>query len=292
MPEQTSGPSAKPSGALGPLLAPYAVVAILPEAGSTAAALAGLEAVGSILPSASLRAVHIEVDPYRLVADDEEISLQLLREKREGTSSERAAAVERVFTDWARTSPAASRVKWERLVGAEESTAVEIVRDCDLCIIGRPRNMDGQDALHGALFSHHLLLVVPPGLRALPHDFCRRIAVGWKPVKQVDQAMLLALPFLRHAEEVTLVTVDQPAGSYAHDHVLRLVQGLGVKPELRMARSSGRSVAATLAAEALAVNASVLVAGAYRHGQLIEELFGGVTQELLEESQLPVFMAH
>jgi nucleotide-binding universal stress UspA family protein len=268
------------------------VIAILAEPASARAALFGLEAVASLLPSASLRAVHIEVDPHGLVADDEEISVQMLREVREGPSSERAAAVEGIFNDWASMSPAAPRVALEKLAGSEETLAAEVTGDCDLCIVGRPHNMDGRDALHAALFSHHLLLVMPPDLQAPPAGFCRHIAVGWKPVPQVDQAMLLGLPFLRRAEEISLISVDQPAEAFAHDHVLRLLQQMGVDARIRMANSAGRSVAQTLLAEAHDMEADALFAGAYRHGELIEELFGGVTLELLRESDLPLFMAH
>jgi nucleotide-binding universal stress UspA family protein len=268
------------------------VIAILAEPASARSALFGLEAVGSLLPSASLQAVHIEVDPHGLVADDEEISVQMLREAREGPSSERAAAVERIFNDWTSTSAAAPRVALRKLVGAEETLAAEAVRDCDLCILGRPYNMDGRDALHAALFSHHLLLVMPPDLQEPPTDFCRHIAVGWKPVPQVDQAMLLGLPFLRRAEEVSLISIDQSAEAFAHDHVLRLLQQMGVDARIRMVSSAGRSIAEALLAEAQDMEADALFAGAYRHGEFIEGLFGGVTFELLRGSDLPLFMAH
>jgi nucleotide-binding universal stress UspA family protein len=288
---KAGNPPGIPPGGDAPL-APYTAIAILAEPASARSALFGLEAVASLLPSASLRAVHIEVDPRSLIADDEEISVQMLRETREGSSAERAAAVERIFNEWARSSPAAPRVSLQKLVGSEEVLAVQAVQDCDLCIIGRPHNMDGQAALHGILFSHHLLLVMPPDLRGPPTDFCRHIAVGWKPVPQVDQAMLLGLPFLRRAQAVTLVSVDQSAEAFTHDHVLRLLEQMGVEARIRMASSGGRSVTKTLLAEAHAVDADAMFAGAYRHGELFEEIFGGVTLELLRDGDLPLFMAH
>jgi nucleotide-binding universal stress UspA family protein len=67
---------------------------------------------------------------------------------------------------------------------------------------------------------------------------------------------------------------------------------MGVEARIRMASSGGRSVTKTLLAEAHAVDADAMFAGAYRHGELFEEIFGGVTLELLRDSDLPLFMAH
>jgi nucleotide-binding universal stress UspA family protein len=269
-------------------------VAIMPEAEGARATLLGLQAVASLLPSATLSALHIEVDPKHLIADDEEIVLQMLRESREGTSADRAARVRKAFDDWSGSAGAiGERTAWRKLVGAEERTAIQAPRDADLVIIARPRNMDGRDALHGILFSHHLVLVVPSNWTEMPKQFCRRVAVGWKPVKQVEQAMLLGLPFLRDADRVFLLAVDQADDTYSHDYVLRIVQQMGVASEIHRLQSAGRSVGSTLIEGARNLGADALLVGAYRHGQLIEQIFGGVTRDVLEAgSDLPIFMAH
>ena len=272
--------------------AAYIVTAMLPDAESAKSALSGLEAVAAVLPSATLKALHIEVDPKKLTADDEEIAFQMLREKREGSSGRRAAEVKRVFDEWSGAASVGQSVQWNKLVGAEEPTAVRAIQDSDLVIVGRPRNMDGRDALHGVLFSHHLLLVMPSIIQAAPKSLFRHIAVGWKPVKQVDEAMLLSMPFLKQAERVTLLAVDQPTDSYSHDHVLRVIQQMGITSRLHPVPSRGRSIGRALIEEAHAIGADALLVGAFRHGQLVEEIFGGVTRDLLATCDLPLFMAH
>ena len=44
--------------------------------------------------------------------------------------------------------------------------------------------------------------------------------------------------------------------------------------------------------EAIAVDADMLVLGAYGHSRARELLFGGVTRELLAASSIPLLMAH
>jgi nucleotide-binding universal stress UspA family protein len=45
-------------------------------------------------------------------------------------------------------------------------------------------------------------------------------------------------------------------------------------------------------AEAHALGADLIVAGAFGHARLWEKMLGGVTQELLTRMRLPIFMSH
>ena len=52
------------------------------------------------------------------------------------------------------------------------------------------------------------------------------------------------------------------------------------------------SIADTLQAKAREVGADLLVAGAFGHPKLWEKLLGGVTRDLLDRMDLPIFMSH
>ncbi|MDE1917226.1 MAG: universal stress protein [Sphingomonadales bacterium] len=47
-----------------------------------------------------------------------------------------------------------------------------------------------------------------------------------------------------------------------------------------------------IASEAQALGADLIVAGAYRHGEIIEWLAGGTTRHLLAAAKLPLLLAH
>jgi nucleotide-binding universal stress UspA family protein len=271
----------------------FAVAAILTDARSAIATLRGLEALSKLLPAAKLMALHVEVDPSRLVADDEEVGIQRLREHSEGTAHQRAVDVRKAFDSWWHSSGSAGlHTTWRQLDGAEERSVVEATRNVDLVVLARPRNIDASDALHATLFHHHLVLIMPPSWEVQPHMLCRHVAVGWKPCRQVDQALLLSLPCLKAAERVSLLAIDQPTADYSHDHVLRVLREMGIEPRLHRITSGGQTVGRALLEETRRLGADTLVAGAYRHGELIEQIFGGVSQELIEHSEIPVFLAH
>jgi nucleotide-binding universal stress UspA family protein len=295
----TGGGSRQPAAEKGPsqrdashLPVSYTIAAVLPEAATAPSVLHGLEQLAKLLPAARLVALHVEVDPRHLVADDEEIVVQRLREKREGTAAERAVAVRKVFDEWWHSNGSiGARTTWRKLVGAEETALIQAMKDIDLAILPRPGNLDSQDALHAAIFSHRLVLIMPPSAAA-GTGFCRHVAIGWKPGKLVDEVVLLSMPILRIAERVTLLAIDQQDADFSHDYVLRTLVELGVEPELIRIDSSGSQVGHRLLDEARRIGAGSLIVGAYRRGQMIEQILGGVTRELVAQSDIPLFLAH
>jgi nucleotide-binding universal stress UspA family protein len=118
--------------------------------------------------------------------------------------------------------------------------------------------------------------------------------VAWDGSAQAARAANDALPFLRAADLVEVVSVvgekDLPtsaAGAAFAPHLARH----GVRVSAIDVPVVGE-VAETLRGRAGEVGADMLVMGAYRHSRLQEWFLGGVTQSLLNRSPLPLFLAH
>ncbi|KQO89663.1 universal stress protein UspA [Methylobacterium sp. Leaf90] len=141
------------------------------------------------------------------------------------------------------------------------------------------------------LYGGRPVIAVPSG-----HDVfaARRIIVAWDGSAQAARAANDALPFLRAAEAVEIVSVGDEAESD------EAVPGAEFAPHL--ARHGVRisvndlpkreSVAATLRTQAGLFRADMIVMGAYRHSPIREFFFGGVTRSLLRGSPTPLFLAH
>ena len=65
----------------------------------------------------------------------------------------------------------------------------------------------------------------------------------------------------------------------------------GVNVVVDQLPSGGRRVQDVLNSHALEVGADLIVMGAYGHSRLRERVFGGVTQSMLEECEVPVLIA-
>jgi nucleotide-binding universal stress UspA family protein len=136
------------------------------------------------------------------------------------------------------------------------------------------------------------LVVVPPGQEVFR---ARRIVLAWDGSGRAARAAADALPFLRAAETVEVVAVmgekdlaDTVTGADIAPHLSRH----GVHVEIRPLPALNGDVAETLRNHATLTHADMIVMGGYVHSRLRELVFGGVTQSLLKQSPVPLFMAY
>ncbi|MFH6783291.1 MULTISPECIES: universal stress protein [Methylobacterium] len=135
------------------------------------------------------------------------------------------------------------------------------------------------------------VLAVPP---TRPAFAGRRILVAWDGSPQAARAANDAMPLLRAADGVEIVSVGDA------DELLTTVPGVefarhlarhGVAVTVSDLPQVG-SIADTLRSHAGLVRADLMVMGAYRHSRTREFVFGGVTRSLLLDAPAPLFLAH
>ena len=121
-----------------------------------------------------------------------------------------------------------------------------------------------------------------------------RVVIAWYGSAQAARAANDALPFLRAAEAVEIVSVvgekdlsTSAAGAEFAPHLARH----GVNVSVNVLPVVG-DVTEPLRTQVGLFRADMLVMGAYRHSRLQEWFLGGVTQSLLSRSPVPLFLAH
>ena len=264
------------------------ILALVPDAATCLDSLRAARAAARIDPGVRITALHVQVDPARLVTSDEELVLQQWRVTREGTCQERRDTTYRVYRQWLEAIDGeGGRVEWRERVGAEEAMVDEECRDVDLVTIGKPCSLDGHDALHAALFTHrHLVLHVPPLGDGDP-VIGRSMAIAWKPTERSRNAIARTMPWLKRADAVHLIAVARGT-----EEPMALLRGAGIEPHVHAIPRGGGSVGDTVLVQARAFGVDCIVMGAYRHGEFIESLLGGVTHDILKHGNLPAFMVH
>ena len=290
----TAGPSkAKASrDTVGqPATSGQGVVAVIEEAATARRCLIVAQRAAELAGSLSLSALHICVDPAKLIAAAEEIDLQKMRELNEGTAQERLRQARYVFEGWLSFSGA--KVKWLEHVGDVTSSLIAEVKDAVLIAIAQPYNLDSADAFHAAIFNTGRPVLFVPTEGSLPSTLGAHMVIAWKPRTQARKAITRTLPWLRAAKHITIVTVDEPENAQDCAEVLGILKDQGLSAEVRHVRTEpGQHIGARLLSEAQAVAADSIVMGAFRFGQIFEWVFGGVTHEVLNRTRLPVFMMH
>ncbi len=136
------------------------------------------------------------------------------------------------------------------------------------------------------------VLVAPLGLPSFQAD---RILVAWKDGREARRALADALPFLKRAQAVQVLELCDKA-----DHVDAntrngdVVDGLrrhGVKVSGLVMEQDG-DAGGQILANAVTFKADLIVAGAYGHSRFGEWAFGGVTRELMAQTDFYVMFSH
>lgn len=274
---------------------PIRVLAVLTDARTAQACLQGAVAAAAIAADARIEALHVKVDPDKLVRSSEEIDFQRVRERFEGSAEDRARAVRGAFDHWIASLPAssASRIQWREDVGAEQDKVIEEARDADLLVMARPHNMDGGDAMHAALFEVRRPLLVPSDWSAKSaQGLDRHMLIAWKASPQAKDAVEGAAPWLRHAAKVTLVMIAEDDKSGGRDEAEHLLRDVGAEAEIVRLAPAGHEPAEQILGIVHELKASALVMGAYRHNDAIEWALGGTTRHVLAKVDVPLFLAH
>ncbi|WP_201833902.1 universal stress protein [Microvirga zambiensis] len=136
------------------------------------------------------------------------------------------------------------------------------------------------------------LLVVPQGRDVFAGD---RIIVAWDGSAKAARALNDALPLLRGATQVELVSVTGEKdlahtvpGAEIAPHLTRH----GVTVNVLALPAMNGDVAETLRNHARLTRADMIVMGAYVHSRLRETILGGTTQSLLKDMPVPLFLSY
>jgi nucleotide-binding universal stress UspA family protein len=202
------------------------------------------------------------------------------------------AASEKIFREAAGWR---ERVEWRSGLKDPAIFLEEQSRAADLVVIGRDGGSDLLDlrmtfSTGIALMSlGRPVLVVPPGIDGVSGS---RIVVAWKSTLQTRRAISDAMPLLRLADGVQVVTISEDDDRKEIVDVAHHLGLHGVKASALRRGPSGDSVAVSIQDAAEAFGADLIVSGAYGHNRVREWLFGGVTRALLDHSQICCLMSH
>ena len=272
------------------------ILALVPEAACVRACLDAAVAAARSQHNARVIALHIRVEPLKLLASDEEVAIQRLREAREGTAAKRANETRDHFHEWMRSTPPelARRVAYEETEGSEEEEVIRASQTAEILVMARPSNLDGHDAFHAAVFlARKPLLFVPPDWRSDSNTILERhVLVAWKESNQAVQAVEAAMPWLRKANKVTVLTVRKEGQPGDATKLLDALSREAVNAEWISAEPIDRRTSARILAVAEEIGASLIVMGAFRYGSFIEWALGATTQRAISQTKTPLLLAH
>jgi nucleotide-binding universal stress UspA family protein len=245
-------------------------------------------------PTALILAVHLA----STFMDPEQPLSAVLNDLAKGSQS-RAAQLRRGLVAWIETQASGFEIKDLAIEHAvDDDRVVAHARVADLVVIAQTASHDRarQAVIEDVLLkSGRPMLIVPA--RPLVRRAWDKIVIGWNARAEAVRAISGAMPFLRAASQVVIATIDATPSASGHSKnpgraIADYLALHGVRADVHNVDGLGRSEGRALLDEAIAIDADLLVLGAYGHSRAREFLFGGVTREMLAGASVPLLMAH
>ena len=172
----------------------------------------------------------------------------------------------------------------------------ELARDYDLSIVAQAQpdgDVSESMAIEGALFGSGRPVLVVPYIQSsgLKLD---RVMVCWDGSRNAARAVGDAMPFLRRAGAIDVVTVERQerrnelTGARIATHLARH----GLKVELKSIVAPDIGVADAILSFAADNSTDLIVMGGYGHTRLREFVLGGATSGVLGAMTVPTLMSH
>jgi nucleotide-binding universal stress UspA family protein len=182
---------------------------------------------------------------------------------------------------------------WREETGFAGDLVPRRARLFDLVVLGRSERVADHphtDVLEDTLMHCGRPILLAPAKP--PKELGVAVAIAWNGSVEAARAVAGALPFLRQAKSVTVLTAGAADGSVGAG----LVEALAWRGIAATTRHPtpvhGVAVGQQLLAAAREENADMLVMGGYGKAPWSEILLGGTTREEVGTSLLPILIAH
>jgi nucleotide-binding universal stress UspA family protein len=170
-------------------------------------------------------------------------------------------------------------------------------RTCDLAVLPQPQDASPWRRVltEAVLFDSGRPVVIVPYIQKGAARF-DRILVAWDGSKEAARAVHDALPLLRSAKNVEVLTVQVEGHEPGHGadpealaaHLVR--HGLPATGKSQVVTDIG--ITDAMLSNAADSGSDLIVMGGYAHSRLRHLVFGGATSGILETMTVPVLMAH
>lgn len=228
-------------------------------------------------------------EPHIFVPRDESglVAAEMMRQRTEEIE-ERLKALKEEFLSIAGNG---ERVSWRGEIGNPTQLLATHARAADLIVTGTPAEFTQDE--HRTVDAGALILSAGrPVLFAtetLAPLNAQKIVIAWKDAREARRAVADAMPFLKSAQEVAVVTIaegDQKEARESAADVVRFLMRHGAKAVSDVLGIGGANPEQAISEIAREKSADLVVSGGYGHSRLREWAFGGMTRSLLADSSL------
>lgn len=180
---------------------------------------------------------------------------------------------------------------WQELVGAPDVVMEMAGSLADIIVVSRPTakaKLARSFLLAALLRSGRPVLVLPRRQARIPG---RHIAIAWNQSAEASRTVAACMPLIAGAEQVSIISCgnEDRRGPKARDLATYLKHwDVGAN----VLRTKGRNEEKELLQAYKDSDADLLIMGAYSRSRLREVVLGGMTEQMLWHSNIPVLLQH
>lgn len=220
--------------------------------------------------------------------------LAVERENQQDTELARARSV------FKQLKPAGLRATWEEIHEFPLAPAfAQRALYADLLVLGQHGPGEGWSTLMPADFPETVIALSGRPALVLPYTSARpglpgNVLIAWKPTRGAARAVSAALPLLRQASAVHVLSWGADAAGTAGEGptILSYLQAHDVQATWQREAVEPENLGELLLSRAFDLQADLLVMGCYGHTRAHEWVLGGASRTVLKSMTLPVLMAH
>ncbi|SAL36937.1 UspA domain-containing protein [Caballeronia choica] len=221
-------------------------------------------------------------------------------ETHDASRRERRGAIERLFH--AEVARACVKGEWVEAQGHANLAVPRVGHCADLIVAGQEDPNDPESYI-GEHFPETLVMSAGRPLLLVPYagffpSVGEHVMIAWDGSREATRAVYDALPLLKIARRVTLVSID----SESHDGTPARISGSdiaasiarhGVHVEVSVTEAvADANAGELLLSRAADLGADLVVMGGYGHARWQELMLGGATRTVLGSMTVPVLMSH
>ncbi len=183
-------------------------------------------------------------------------------------------------------------VTWREETGKQAKIIGVRGRLADVIAVAQPDHAQnlGMNTLESALLeTGKLVLMCPP---APVESVGARVAVAWNGSAEASRAVTTALPVLKAADAVTILSEEGAKLPVSAEEARDYLAVHDIACNQRSFSASPAKVGQALVAGAKAAGADCLLMGAYGQSRRRELIMGGVTQHVVDHADIPILLMH
>jgi nucleotide-binding universal stress UspA family protein len=195
-----------------------------------------------------------------------------------------------IYTDTSTTHLTHPSAAWHINLGLRSEIIAEQGKVADLIIIPQSKSGKSTSTFEASVMrSGKPILLVP---RQMTNFDIKTVVIGWNASTEVSRALTYSLPLLKQATKVVICTSASSADKMPNGHeVVKYLAQHDIKSEFVTFNNGRQSTAKAFMSVAQMHNADLVVMGAFTHRRIHEQIFGGMTNYMLANTTLPIFMA-